>query len=245
MLHPAAPAPGSPWRSAIVAITPRSGAVARGAGATRRPAASIASVARSLWPVASVTSRAGPEREGVADAPPLPAVAAARRACRGRRRGWPAVSCRRPATPTSPPRPRPTSPPRSRPRCAGPPAPRVRPAAIVRRLAVKRRACAPRCTAARSAPSTRPGPQIGAAYAYGASGPRAFDCSGLTAWAMRRAGVSLPHSSFAQAGAGTRVARDADPGRRPRLLQHRRPRARRTSGSRRAATPSCRRRATA
>ena len=49
--------------------------------------------------------------------------------------------------------------------------------------------------------------RIGSSYALGASGPRAFDCSGLTAWAMRRAGVSLPHSSFAQAGAGVRVAR--------------------------------------
>jgi cell wall-associated NlpC family hydrolase len=50
--------------------------------------------------------------------------------------------------------------------------------------------------------------QIGDGYAYGASGPGAFDCSGLTAYAMRRAGVSLPHSSFAQAGTGTPVARD-------------------------------------
>jgi cell wall-associated NlpC family hydrolase len=51
--------------------------------------------------------------------------------------------------------------------------------------------------------------QIGDGYAYGASGPGAFDCSGLTAFALRRAGVSLPHSSFAQAGAGSRVARAA------------------------------------
>jgi cell wall-associated NlpC family hydrolase len=50
--------------------------------------------------------------------------------------------------------------------------------------------------------------QIGDPYSYGAGGPGAFDCSGLTAWAMRRAGVSLPHSSFAQAETGTPVRRD-------------------------------------
>jgi cell wall-associated NlpC family hydrolase len=49
--------------------------------------------------------------------------------------------------------------------------------------------------------------RIGDPYAYGASGPGAFDCSGLTAWAMRRARVSLPHSSFAQARTGVPVAR--------------------------------------
>jgi cell wall-associated NlpC family hydrolase len=49
--------------------------------------------------------------------------------------------------------------------------------------------------------------RIGDAYAYGASGPGAFDCSGLTAWAMARAGIALPHSSFAQAETGTPVDR--------------------------------------
>jgi cell wall-associated NlpC family hydrolase len=82
-----------------------------------------------------------------------------------------------------------------------------RPLAIVRRLAVQRsrvRAVHRRALGAVRAARA----QIGDAYAYGASGPGAFDCSGLTAYAMRRAGVSLPHSSFAQAGAGTPVARD-------------------------------------
>lgn len=48
--------------------------------------------------------------------------------------------------------------------------------------------------------------QVGKAYVYGASGPNAYDCSGLTmrAWAM--AGVSLPHSSGAQQGSGVRVS---------------------------------------
>jgi cell wall-associated NlpC family hydrolase len=49
--------------------------------------------------------------------------------------------------------------------------------------------------------------RIGDAYAYGASGPGAFDCSGLTAWAMARAGIALPHSSFGQAETGTPVDR--------------------------------------
>ena len=49
--------------------------------------------------------------------------------------------------------------------------------------------------------------RVGDAYAYGASGPDAFDCSGLTAWAMARAGIALPHSSFAQAETGTPVDR--------------------------------------
>jgi cell wall-associated NlpC family hydrolase len=38
------------------------------------------------------------------------------------------------------------------------------------------------------------------AYVYGAAGPDAFDCSGLTSWAWAQAGVSIPHSSAAQSG---------------------------------------------
>ncbi len=40
--------------------------------------------------------------------------------------------------------------------------------------------------------------QIGKPYRWGAAGPGAYDCSGLTMWAWGRAGVSLPHSSKAQ-----------------------------------------------
>jgi cell wall-associated NlpC family hydrolase len=48
--------------------------------------------------------------------------------------------------------------------------------------------------------------KIGSPYAAGATGPSSFDCSGLVQYAFRRAGITLPRSSFAQYGAGTRVA---------------------------------------
>jgi peptidoglycan DL-endopeptidase CwlO len=48
--------------------------------------------------------------------------------------------------------------------------------------------------------------QVGKAYSYGASGPNAYDCSGLTMRAWGMAGVGLPHSSGAQQGSGTRVS---------------------------------------
>ncbi|MBD8869145.1 C40 family peptidase [Nocardioides donggukensis] len=51
--------------------------------------------------------------------------------------------------------------------------------------------------------------QVGDAYVYGAAGPNAFDCSGLTMMAWAQAGVSLPHSSGAQQSSGARVSSDA------------------------------------
>ena len=48
--------------------------------------------------------------------------------------------------------------------------------------------------------------QVGDAYVYGAAGPDAFDCSGLTMMAWAQAGVALPHSSSAQMGSGTPVS---------------------------------------
>ena len=51
--------------------------------------------------------------------------------------------------------------------------------------------------------------QLGDPYVYGAGGPNAFDCSGLTSFAWRAAGVSLPHSSSAQYGSGPHVSRSA------------------------------------
>jgi cell wall-associated NlpC family hydrolase len=48
--------------------------------------------------------------------------------------------------------------------------------------------------------------QVGKAYVYGAAGPNAYDCSGLTMRAWGAAGVGLPHSSGAQQGSGMRVS---------------------------------------
>lgn len=48
--------------------------------------------------------------------------------------------------------------------------------------------------------------KVGARYSYGAVGPSSFDCSGLVMWAFRQAGVSLPHSSYAQYGMGSPVS---------------------------------------
>ncbi len=55
--------------------------------------------------------------------------------------------------------------------------------------------------------------QVGDAYVYGAAGPSAFDCSGLTMMAWGAAGVALPHSSSAQYSSGPHVAEsDLQPG---------------------------------
>ncbi|MEU1806136.1 NlpC/P60 family protein [Streptomyces sp. NPDC019937] len=46
---------------------------------------------------------------------------------------------------------------------------------------------------------------LGLPYAWGQAGPTAFDCSGLTQWAYRRAGVAIPRTSQAQAHTGQPV----------------------------------------
>lgn len=48
--------------------------------------------------------------------------------------------------------------------------------------------------------------RLGCPYKWGASGPNAFDCSGLVVWCYAKAGKSLPHSSGALASAGTRIS---------------------------------------
>jgi cell wall-associated NlpC family hydrolase len=50
--------------------------------------------------------------------------------------------------------------------------------------------------------------QKGDPYRYGAAGPGAFDCSGLTYFAFRRAGFGhIPRTSSAQAGFADRISR--------------------------------------
>ncbi|CAL9567643.1 NlpC/P60 family protein [Streptomyces sp. enrichment culture] len=49
--------------------------------------------------------------------------------------------------------------------------------------------------------------KLGSPYVWGATGPNAFDCSGLTQAAYRAAGVSLPRTTYAQIDTGRRVGR--------------------------------------
>ncbi|WP_370412098.1 NlpC/P60 family protein [Streptomyces fradiae] len=46
---------------------------------------------------------------------------------------------------------------------------------------------------------------IGRPYVWGATGPTAFDCSGLMVWSYRKAGIALPRTSQAQRNAGRRI----------------------------------------
>ena len=50
--------------------------------------------------------------------------------------------------------------------------------------------------------------KLGSPYVYGATGPNAFDCSGLTQWAYKQVGISIPRTAGAQASGGTPVSRD-------------------------------------
>ncbi|MEW2509916.1 NlpC/P60 family protein [Streptomyces sp. NPDC046870] len=49
--------------------------------------------------------------------------------------------------------------------------------------------------------------KLGSPYVWGATGPNAFDCSGLVQAAYRSAGISLPRTTYAQINAGRRVSR--------------------------------------
>ena len=50
--------------------------------------------------------------------------------------------------------------------------------------------------------------KIGAPYVWGATGPNAFDCSGLVVWAYAQQGKHLPRTSQAQMAGGVPVSRD-------------------------------------
>jgi len=47
--------------------------------------------------------------------------------------------------------------------------------------------------------------QVGDPYRYGAAGPRAFDCSGLTQFSYRKAGIRIPRTAAAQARRAHRI----------------------------------------
>lgn len=69
----------------------------------------------------------------------------------------------------------------------------VKKARKAKRLAAKKR------RAARISKATRVAArQKGDPYRYGASGPGAFDCSGLTSYSFRKAGVKLPRTAHTQ-----------------------------------------------
>jgi cell wall-associated NlpC family hydrolase len=80
---------------------------------------------------------------------------------------------------------------------------------------------APVALAAQAAPAAAPASvamqlalsKLGSPYRYGATGPDAFDCSGLVNWAFKNAGVALPRTSRALSQVGTPIARaDLQPG---------------------------------
>lgn len=50
--------------------------------------------------------------------------------------------------------------------------------------------------------------KIGAPYVWGAAGPNAFDCSGLTTWAYQQVGKQIPRTSYEQAANGHKVSYD-------------------------------------
>ena len=55
--------------------------------------------------------------------------------------------------------------------------------------------------------------RVGSPYSWGATGPNAFDCSGLIKWAFLQSGKSLPRSSQALAAGGQPVTTtEAQPG---------------------------------
>ncbi len=75
-------------------------------------------------------------------------------------------------------------------------------------------ASAPAAASVAAPPSTHGGvvgvamQYLGTPYVWGGASPGGFDCSGLVMYAYQQVGISLPHSSYAQYGAGVPVSRD-------------------------------------
>lgn len=103
-----------------------------------------------------------------------------------------AAATTRPPAPTRTPRPRQTS------RSASPRAERQVRTAVALPADLGRAAVVVAWALAR----------VGDAYVMDATGPVAFDCSGLALRAYAAVGISLPHSSQAMLGYGRRVGRD-------------------------------------
>ncbi|MEJ8281434.1 C40 family peptidase [Pseudonocardia spirodelae] len=83
------------------------------------------------------------------------------------------------------------------------------PAAVATTAAARAAAPAAQAAAARSSALATAMAQLGKPYRWGATGPSAFDCSGLVSYAYGKAGKDLPRTSRAQAQVGTKVAKSA------------------------------------
>ena len=82
--------------------------------------------------------------------------------------------------------------------------------ALARRVALAKAAYAARAMKIRVSAVAIAKGRIGSHYRAGRSGPRAFDCSGLALYVVKKAtGRSLPHYSRAQMSATKRVSRSA------------------------------------
>ncbi|MEJ3655811.1 NlpC/P60 family protein [Actinomycetes bacterium KLBMP 9759] len=86
---------------------------------------------------------------------------------------------------------------------------RVEPVSVTVKAAV----ASPAPTAASTSALKKAMSKIGAPYVWGATGPNAFDCSGLVSWAYKQVGKPLPRTSKAQSQVGTPVSKaDLRPG---------------------------------